>query len=81
MLDGQRSSILLRINSALEIASEMAHSRAGQGLLPISFSFRADRILAENRIAYLTAAQPLRPPAETGRAVYLRKSKPHSPTV
>jgi len=30
----------------------MAHSRAGQGLLPISFSFRAARIVVANRIAY-----------------------------
>ena len=49
---GQRSSILLRISSALEMASEMAHSRVGHGLLPTSFSFRAARIVAAKRIAY-----------------------------
>lgn len=37
---GQRSSILMRISSALAMASEMAHSREGHGLLPISFSLR-----------------------------------------
>lgn len=44
--------VLLRIRSAFEMASEMAHSRAGQGLLPISFSFRAARIVAAKRITY-----------------------------
>ena len=43
---------LLRINSAFEMASEMAHSRAGQGLVPTSFSFLAAGIVVANRIAY-----------------------------
>ena len=43
--------VLPRMRSALEMVSETAHSRAGQGLLPISLSFRAARIVAANRIA------------------------------
>ena len=35
------------------MASEMAQSGAGQGVLPISLSFRAARIVAARRIAYL----------------------------
>jgi hypothetical protein len=34
----------------------MAHSRAGQGLLPISFSFRAARIVDATRIAYFCSS-------------------------
>ena len=34
------------------MASAMAHSRVGQGVLPISLSFRAARIVAANGIAY-----------------------------
>jgi len=74
MLDGQRSSILLRINSALEIASEMAHSRAGQGLLPISFSFRADRILAETGLG-ISAAQLLSSSCGNGESSVPQKVK------
>jgi hypothetical protein len=43
----RRSSIRLKIASALSIASAMANSLAGHGLLPISLSFRAARIVAE----------------------------------
>lgn len=49
LLPGQCSSIRLRSSSALELASEMAHSRAGWGLLAISLRFRAARRIADFR--------------------------------
>ncbi len=50
-LSGHRSSIFSRMCSASLIASEMAHS-IPQGLLSGSWSLRAARIVAANRIAY-----------------------------
>jgi len=42
----------IKFDEAFSTASAMAHSHAGQGLSPISLSFRAARIVAAKRIAY-----------------------------
>src|SRR5215472_5487898 len=43
---------LMDWGAALKMASAMAHSHAGQGLLPISLSFRDAKIVAAKSIAY-----------------------------
>src|SRR5215469_136376 len=48
------------------MASEMAHSRAGHGLVPSSFSFRAARIVAAKKDSVFPRLIHLSPPAETG---------------